>query len=189
LIRDHGTAALYATHDLSVFAQIADRILVLRHGRMVETAHCADQPQHPRAGGRAAGGDERYRRRWAVECLGSPVVELLLSADKPLGQIAVRLCDVAPDGASQRVSYGVLNLAHRNGSAAPESLVPGEPVRVVLPLKVLGHRFAAGHRIRFAVSTAYWPILWPAPYAATITLDLRIASPSDAPERQARCLI
>jgi peptide/nickel transport system ATP-binding protein len=37
LIRDYGTAALYVTHDLSVVAQIADRILVLRHGKMVET--------------------------------------------------------------------------------------------------------------------------------------------------------
>ena len=36
-IRDHGTAALYITHDLAVVAQVADRILVLRHGRMVET--------------------------------------------------------------------------------------------------------------------------------------------------------
>jgi putative CocE/NonD family hydrolase len=107
-----------------------------------------------------------------VECLGSPVAELLLSADAPLAQIAVRLCDVAPDGASQRVSYGVLNLAHRDGSAEPKPLTPGEPVRVVVPLKVFGHRFAAGHRVRFALSTAYWPILWPAPYAATITLDL-----------------
>jgi putative CocE/NonD family hydrolase len=108
----------------------------------------------------------------AMECLGSPVAELVLSADAPLAQIAVRLCDVAPDGASQRVSYGVLNLAHRDGSAEPAPLTPGEPVRVAVPLKMCGHRFAAGHRIRFAVSTAYWPILWPAPYAATITLDL-----------------
>jgi putative CocE/NonD family hydrolase len=108
----------------------------------------------------------------AVECLGSPVAELLLSADAPLAQIAVRLCDVAPDGASQRVSYGVLNLAHRNGSAKPTPLTPGEPVRVVVPLKVFGHCFAPGHRIRFALSTAYWPILWPAPHAATVTLDL-----------------
>jgi len=36
-IRDHGTAALYISHDLAVVAQVADRILVLRHGRMVET--------------------------------------------------------------------------------------------------------------------------------------------------------
>lgn len=37
LIREHRTAALYVTHDLSVVAQIAHRIMVLRHGRMVET--------------------------------------------------------------------------------------------------------------------------------------------------------
>ena len=126
----------------------------------------------------------------ALECLGSPVAELLLSSDAPLAQIAVRLCDVAPDGASQRVSYGVINLAHRDGSAEPSRCVPGELVRVVVPLKVFGHRFAAGHRIRFALSTGYWPLLWPAPYAATITLDLagtRFAlpvrpAPADEPE-------
>ena len=121
----------------------------------------------------------------AVECLGQPVAELVLSADAPLAQIAVRVCDVAPDGASQRVSYGVLNLAHRNGSAAPKPLEPGERVRVVVPLKVFGHRFAPGHRIRFALSTAYWPILWPAPYAATITLDL-VGSRFGLPVRQVR---
>ncbi len=31
-----GTAALYISHDLAVVAQVADEILVLRHGRMVE---------------------------------------------------------------------------------------------------------------------------------------------------------
>lgn len=35
-IRDTGVAALYITHDLAVVAQIADEIMVLRHGRMVE---------------------------------------------------------------------------------------------------------------------------------------------------------
>jgi ABC-type glutathione transport system ATPase component len=36
LIRDHNTAGLYISHDLAVVAQIANRILVLRHGKMVE---------------------------------------------------------------------------------------------------------------------------------------------------------
>jgi peptide/nickel transport system ATP-binding protein len=35
-IRDTGVAALYITHDLAVVAQIADEIMVLRHGKMVE---------------------------------------------------------------------------------------------------------------------------------------------------------
>ncbi|MFG6082694.1 ABC transporter ATP-binding protein [Paracoccus litorisediminis] len=36
LIRRYGTAALYITHDLAVVAQISDRIMVLRHGELVE---------------------------------------------------------------------------------------------------------------------------------------------------------
>jgi peptide/nickel transport system ATP-binding protein len=35
-IRDTGVAALYITHDLAVVAQVADEIMVLRHGRLVE---------------------------------------------------------------------------------------------------------------------------------------------------------
>ena len=35
-IRDTGVAALYITHDLAVVAQVADEIMVLRNGKMVE---------------------------------------------------------------------------------------------------------------------------------------------------------
>lgn len=40
IIRDLSTAALYITHDLAVVAQVADRIMVLRGGRMVEVGEC-----------------------------------------------------------------------------------------------------------------------------------------------------
>lgn len=35
-IRDFGIAALYISHDLAVVGQVSDRIMVLRHGKMVE---------------------------------------------------------------------------------------------------------------------------------------------------------
>lgn len=38
VISDYGTAAIYITHDLAVVAQIAQRVMVLRNGREVETA-------------------------------------------------------------------------------------------------------------------------------------------------------
>ena len=68
LIRGHGTAALYITHDLAVVAQIADRIMVLRHGKMVEFGDCAANPARAEGGlyapaGERARGRPRFRRR------------------------------------------------------------------------------------------------------------------------------
>jgi len=37
-VRESGAAALYISHDLAVVAQMADRVMVLRHGREVECA-------------------------------------------------------------------------------------------------------------------------------------------------------
>ncbi|SMO84070.1 ABC transporter ATP-binding protein [Ruegeria faecimaris] len=49
IIRDQGTAAIYVTHDLAVVSQVADRILVLKNGEMVEegtTDQILHHPQH-----------------------------------------------------------------------------------------------------------------------------------------------
>lgn len=106
-----------------------------------------------------------------LEILGMPIAMLDLSADRPHGQIAVRLCDVAPDGSSRRITYAVLNLDHRDGPERPRALRPGETVRIRLPLKMCGYRVPAGHRLRLALSTAYWPLVWPARDAATISIE------------------
>ncbi len=45
LIADNNTAALYITHDLAVVAQIADRIMVLRYGDLIEEGE-TDQILH-----------------------------------------------------------------------------------------------------------------------------------------------
>ncbi len=47
-IRDTQVAALYITHDLAVVAQVADEIMVLRHGRMVELGETAQIIKEPR---------------------------------------------------------------------------------------------------------------------------------------------
>jgi peptide/nickel transport system ATP-binding protein len=50
VIRARGITAIYVSHDLAVVAQMADRIVVLRHGRIQEaaaTADLLDAPTHP----------------------------------------------------------------------------------------------------------------------------------------------
>jgi uncharacterized protein len=106
----------------------------------------------------------------ALEILGAPVLTLTVAADRPVAMVAVRLCDVAPGGASTRVTYGVLNLTHRESHAAPKALKPGEFYQVTVQLNDCGHRFAAGNRIRVAVSTAYWPTVWPSPEPVMLTI-------------------
>ena len=119
-----------------------------------------------------------------LEILGAPVVELELASDRARAQLAVRLCEVFPDGASARVTYGVLDLTHAPDHASAAALEPGRPVRRRLALNDVAHAFASGSRVRLALSTAYWPIVWPAPDGATLTLatpNCRLELPRRAP--------
>jgi putative CocE/NonD family hydrolase len=123
-----------------------------------------------------------------TEILGAPVVELDLAVDEPNALLAVRLNEVQPDGTSALVTYGLLNLTHRESHARPEALEPGTFYRVRVQLNDIAHAFPAGHRIRIALSTSYWPIAWPSPAAVILSLragnsvlylPVRPASPDD----------
>ncbi|MEZ5779722.1 MAG: CocE/NonD family hydrolase [Paracoccaceae bacterium] len=106
----------------------------------------------------------------ATDIVGAPAVRLRLSSDKPVAQIAVRLNHVHPDGASTRITWGVLNLNRAKSREFPEPLVPGQEVEVTLALDHIAYRLPEGHRLRLAVSSSYWPMIWPGPEAATLTL-------------------
>lgn len=106
-----------------------------------------------------------------IDMLGTPGLTLELSCDRPNALVAATLCEVFPDGASTRVSYGILNLTHRDSHETPEALVPGKVYRVALKLCDIGHRFGKGNRIRLALSNAYWPIVWPSPEANVLSID------------------
>jgi hypothetical protein len=120
-----------------------------------------------------------------MEILGAPVITIELRCDKPVALLAARLCDVAPDGSALRVSYGLLNLTHRNSFETPEPLVPGQWTRVRLQLNDIAHAFPPGHRIRLSLSSSYWPIAWPSPEAAVIGVRMG-QSALDLPERPPR---
>lgn len=121
------------------------------------------------------------------EILGLPRVTLEVSADQPNALVSVRLCDVAPDGASLLLSWGVLNLTHRNSDEFPEPVEPGKKYTVSFELKPLAHSFAAGHRIRVGVSPTNFPHGWPSPVAVTLKVYFgasRIALPVRPPRQQ-----
>ncbi|MFF7164612.1 CocE/NonD family hydrolase [Streptomyces sp. NPDC008086] len=97
---------------------------------------------------------------------GRPRVRLRLTSEVPRGQVVARLCDVAPDGSSTLVTRGVLNLTARHGRDRVVPWEPGATEDVALELNGIGHAFPPGHRIRLAVSSAYWPWIWPQPDSA-----------------------
>jgi uncharacterized protein len=107
-----------------------------------------------------------------LEIMGAPRVSLRFASDKAQALIAVRLNDVAPDGASTRVTVGLLNLTHRFGHDQPVALTPGEMTEAVVEMDDIAHAFPAGHRIAVSLSTTYWPIAWPSPELATLTIQL-----------------
>ena len=98
------------------------------------------------------------------------MVELSISSDKPKAFVVARLSDVAPDGAATRLSWGVLNLCHRDSHETPRPLEPGQTLRVRLQLDDFAAALPAGHRLRLSLSNAYWPLIWPSPEPATLTL-------------------
>ncbi len=120
-----------------------------------------------------------------LEILGAPAARLRIAIDQPQGFLCVRLMDVAPEGASRRVSFGLLNLSHRNDHEHIEPMSPGETTDMTVQLNDIAHSFPAGHRIRLAVSTSYWPMVWPS--AAPVTLSLTTGeSALDLPVRAPR---
>jgi len=98
-----------------------------------------------------------------LEILGATMVELQVSVDRPVAMVAVRLSDVAPDDKATRITYGLLNLTHRESSEAPKPLEPGRIYRVRVKCNDVAQSFPAGHRIRLSISTSYWPLAWPSP--------------------------
>ncbi len=82
-----------------------------------------------------------------TEILGFPEVRLQVSVDQPDALLAVRLCDVAPAGDTRLVSWGLLNLTHREGHADPKPLIPEQVYTVTVRLNVAAHRLDAGHQL------------------------------------------
>lgn len=109
---------------------------------------------------------------WAsgLELLGQPTVELALASDADCGQLNVRLCDVSSEGESALITYGTLNLALRDDPGVIDPPVPGEPLQIRLAMDLIGYRLPPGHRLRVALSSASFPLVWSPRKRADLTL-------------------
>ena len=106
----------------------------------------------------------------AMNIVGAPSVSFLCSSDQPFAQLIVRLCDVMPDGRSSLITLGMLNLTHAVSHEFPTQLGNGQHIHANINLDQIAYRLPAGHKLRLAVSTSYWPFVWPSPEASTVTL-------------------
>ncbi|MFB7928229.1 CocE/NonD family hydrolase [Streptomyces sp. NPDC056039] len=130
-------------------------------GRFFPFGNAADLPPDQREeDGRSVCFDSAPLDR-RVEILGRPRVRLRLDSETPRAHVIARVCDVAPDGSSTLVTRGVLNLLSRKGREHAVEWTPGTYEDVEFELNGIGYAFPPGHRVRVAVSDAYWPWVWP----------------------------
>ena len=137
LIREHGASALYITHDLAVVAQIADRIMVLRHGKTVEVGATADILGRPKTD---------YARALVAERRAAVAGEGLAEGARRETILALDAVDVAYGGqrAVRQVSFTV--------SKGETVAVVGESGsgKTSLALSIVGVVGRAAGGIRFA---------------------------------------
>lgn len=124
-----------------------------------------------------------------LEIFGHPMLHTKVASTVAQANLAAVLSMVAPDGKATLVSFGVANLTHRNSHAEPEPMVPGVFADLSVQLNVIGQRIPAGYRLRLALSSAYWPLIWPSAEKAELTLapgctalELPLNRDGDGPE-------
>ncbi|HYI13753.1 MAG TPA: CocE/NonD family hydrolase [Thermomicrobiales bacterium] len=93
-----------------------------------------------------------------LEITGHPFVVLHAESDCPDTDWYVALCDVHPDGRSERLTSGGLRAAYREGlDAQPTAIEPGRVYEYRIELMATSNVWKAGHRLRVTVASANWP--------------------------------
>ncbi len=95
---------------------------------------------------------------------------ICVKVDARKAQLACRICEVTPDGRSNLAVRQIRNLGIQDSM---DWLTPPFPnaeafFRIRFPSTV--YRFKKGSRIRLAIGTSYWPLVWPSPRLADIRM-------------------
>lgn len=106
----------------------------------------------------------------AIDLVGQAHLDLVVSSTVRQARIALRLCDVRPDGSVARISWALYKLNHQGDHTKTQLLEPGRRYQIRIAFDDCARHIPAGHRLRLSISTSYWPILWPCAEAATIRI-------------------
>ena len=104
--------------------------------------------------------------------VGAAVLKFRIRSYNKHAQLAVRLNDIAPCGASTRFTYGVINLNSPHYLSAVRELSIGEWFDVDIKLDDVGYIVPVGHQLRVSISSAYFPLIWPSKEHAKLEIDL-----------------
>ncbi len=107
-----------------------------------------------------------------TEILGLPKALLNVAADALHANWFVRVSDIAPDGTVTQVAGAGFNGTHRKSARDPQALEPGTFFPLEIEMHFTSWVFPKGHRIRFAVNNAQWPMLWPTKYPMTTSMKI-----------------
>lgn len=68
---------------------------------------------------------------------------------------------------------GVFNLTHKDGHSEGviQPLTPHETFQVQFKLDSTAYKVSTGHKIRLALSSVHWPLVWPSPLVTRLTVQ------------------
>jgi putative CocE/NonD family hydrolase len=95
------------------------------------------------------------------ELIGRVAAELEVSASVPDYDIWVQLYDVGPDGTAWNLASpgtALLRASYRDGGPERTLIPEGEVVRLRIDGPITANRFLRGHRLRIAISGAFYPL-------------------------------
>ena len=93
----------------------------------------------------------------SLDVVGPMRLTLFASSNCPDTDFTAKLCDVFPDGRSILVTDGILRCRYRKSRSKPKALKKGKVYEMTVELWPTAWRFAAGHRLRLAITSSNFP--------------------------------
>ncbi|MFB9123759.1 CocE/NonD family hydrolase [Paraburkholderia dipogonis] len=106
----------------------------------------------------------------ALTLAGAVMLELRIAASQQSAQLVAKLSAVAPDGAATLLTYGATRVRPSLEKSDRESLDTEQGTDILLAMDDVGVTIPMGYKLRLALSTGSFPLLWPNSTCSAVTL-------------------